>query len=80
MSNRVEAEGVLGRIIEWYNQERQHSALGYLRPIDYYRGTPSQMHEARRRKLAQARHRRKELNLELRQRTLPLESPRDCPF
>ena len=80
LTNRLEAERELGRIIKWYNGERLHSALGFLRPIDYFRGSPSQMHEARRRKLAQARHRRKEMNLELKQRTLPLQSPGDCPF
>jgi putative transposase len=72
--NRLEAERELGRIIEWYNGERLHSSLGYLRPMDYYRGRPSELHEARRRKLSQARHHRKETNLQLRQRTLPLDS------
>lgn len=70
-----QARDILGRIIRWYNTERLHSALGYLRPIDYYRGDPTMLHEARRRKMAEARHRRREKNLKLRQPTLPLESP-----
>jgi hypothetical protein len=64
---------VIARIIAWYNTERLHSALGYLRPMDYYRGAPTKLHEARRRKLAEARHRRREKNLKLRQPTLSLE-------
>lgn len=69
----LEAERLLSRIQRRYNEERLHSALGYLRPVDYYRGNPAELHEARRRKLHQARHRRKEANLGLEQRTLPLE-------
>ncbi len=68
--------GVIARMVEWYNTERLHSALGYLRPMDYYRGDPAALHEARRRKMAEARHRRRETNLKLRQPTLPLE-PRE---
>lgn len=71
-SSRYEAEAALGRIIDWYNHERLHSSLGYLRPVDYYRGDPPSLHEARRKKLAAARHRRREKNLELRQPTLPI--------
>jgi putative transposase len=71
--SRYEAEAALGGIIDWYNHERLHSALGYLRPIDYYRGDPQSLHEGRRQKLAAARHRRREKNLELRQPTLPIE-------
>ena len=73
LANRYQAEETIGRIIRWYNHERLHSSLGYLRPIDYYRGVPAALHETRRQKLAAARHRRRERNLELRQPTLPLE-------
>jgi putative transposase len=70
----LQARDVIARIVRWYNYERLHSALGYLRPIDYYRGDPAAMHAQRRRKMAEARHRRREKNLKLRQPTLPLES------
>jgi len=70
-----QAREVLARIIEWYNTERLHGALGYLRPMDYYRGDPTRLHAARRQKMAEARHKRREKNLQLRQPTLPLESP-----
>lgn len=73
LTDLLQARDVLARIIRWYNTERLHSALGYLRPIDYYRGNPSELHESRRKKLSEARHRRREKNLQLRQPTLPLE-------
>lgn len=71
LKNLVQAQGVFRRIIRKYNEVRLHSALGYLRPMDYYRGNPEAQHEARRLKLAQARYRRREKNLELQQGTLP---------
>ena len=51
-TSRYEAEAALGRIIHWYNHERLHSSLGYLRPIDYYRADPKALHDTRRKKLA----------------------------
>ena len=78
LTGRYQAEEVIGRIIRWYNRERLHSSLDFLRPVDYYRGEPAAMHEARRVKLAAARHRRREKNLELRQPTLPLEGGPTC--
>jgi transposase InsO family protein len=73
LTDYLQAERVISKMIRWYNEERLHSALGFLRPVDYYRGRPEVLYEKRRRKLAQARHRRKEINLRIRQRTLPLE-------
>jgi transposase len=57
-----------------FGQRIEAVPLGYLRPIDYDRGDPAALYEARRRKMAEARHRRREKNLKLRQPTLPLES------
>jgi transposase InsO family protein len=72
LANHLQAQDVIAKMIRWYNEERLHSALGFLRPADYYRGQPQALREERRRKLAQARHRRKEMNLRIRQLTLPL--------
>jgi transposase InsO family protein len=44
---------------DYYNYQRPHSALKYLRPIDYYRGDPEARLAERERKLAQATEARK---------------------
>lgn len=74
LTSYLEAVRIIKKVVRWYNQERLHSALRFLRPVDYYQGDPKALHEERRRKLARARHERKEKNLRLRQRTLPLEA------
>ncbi len=71
LTNVLEAEKVFARIVRRYNEERLHSALGFLAPVDYYRGKPAERYAARRTKLSQARHQRKEKNLEVTERTLP---------
>lgn len=68
------AAELLTKLVGWYNEARLHRALGYLRPADYYRGKPAELHAARKRKLVEARQRRKEANLKLRQPKLPLIS------
>ena len=74
LENRYQAEETLSQIIRHYNQVRLHSALGFVTPQEAYRGQPHRIHEARRLKMAQARHRRKQINLGIRQRTLPYET------
>ena len=74
-TTRCQARDVLARVIQRYNEERLHSAIDYLRPIDYYRGDPNELRAERREKLAEARHRRREANLTLRQTTLPFPDP-----
>jgi hypothetical protein len=58
-------------IIDAYNNVRLHSALSFLRPVDYYRGDPEALLAERRRKLQTARELRKQENIKLRQRLLP---------
>jgi putative transposase len=75
LENLLEARKVINQHVNRYNRERLHSAIGYLPPWEYDRGDPAKRHEQRRVKLQQARHARRERNLNLRQPTLPLETP-----
>lgn len=70
----AEARQRIAEVVRWYNEERLHSALHFLRPVDYYRGNPQVLLEERRKKLAEARHRRREANLGVRQRTLAFQA------
>jgi transposase InsO family protein len=67
----TQAKAVIARIIDDYNHVRLHSALSFLRPVDYYRGNPQTLLAERRRKLSTARVLRKQENIKLRQRLLP---------
>lgn len=73
LTGRYDSEETIGRIVDHYNNERLHSALGFQTPATWYHGNPDQISSRRRLKLAQARHRRKQFNLGIRQRTIPLE-------
>ncbi len=75
-----EAKRIIAGIIEHYNNERLHASLGYLRPIDAYRGKPEALLAERRRKLRTARESRKQENLKLRQRLLPLDAGKNIPY
>jgi putative transposase len=79
IKDRYEAEAALKKIIDHYNHQRLHSALGFKAPVVFYRGNPSQLDEQRRLKLSQARHRRKQANLGIRQPTLPLDPTDTAP-
>jgi putative transposase len=57
-----QARDLLEQWVSYYNQERLHSALNYLRPVDYYRGNPEALLAVRKAKLKQAVARRKYAN------------------
>jgi transposase InsO family protein len=57
-----QARDLLEEWVRYYNEERLHSALNYLRPADYYRGNPETLLAERRRKLKAAALGRKEVN------------------
>jgi len=59
------AESGIGRAVDYYNHERRHSALDYLRPVDYYRGDPAVLLAERRQRIKVAREERRRLNLRL---------------
>lgn len=77
LTNREQVEEVLKSIIDNYNTERLHSSLGYKPPATYYRGNPEEVDQSRVLKLKKARHARRQQNLKLRQKTLPLEATKD---
>jgi hypothetical protein len=71
LEDHLQGVKAMAKIVRWYNERRLHSALGFLCPVDYYRGNPEEKMMVRRKKLAEARHHRREKNLQLRQPTLP---------
>ncbi len=58
------AREVLSRWVDEYNHRRLHSALGYLPPIEYYRGNPEGRQRIRKAKLEAARNHRMTINLQ----------------
>ena len=70
LAGRYDSEEVIGDVICHYNEVRLHSSLGFQTPLTWYRGDRHAVERGRRLKLSQARHRRKQINLGIRQRTL----------
>lgn len=79
LESRYDSMEVISKLISHYNDVRLHSSLGFQTPATWYRGNPSSVERARRLKLTQARHRRKQINLGIRQRTLPFSTPESVP-
>jgi len=76
----TQAKSVIAGIIDAYNHVRLHSALSFLRPVDYYRGNPETLLAERRRKLQAARELRKQENIKLRQRLIPWTEDRTVSY
>jgi len=71
LQDYTHAKAVIAGIIDAYKNVRLHSALSFLRPVDYYRGDPEALLTERRRKLQMAGELRKQENIKLRQRLIP---------
>ena len=54
-----DGQKVIGEYILYYNEERLHSAIGYVSPLDKLEGRAANIHKTRDDKLAEARERRK---------------------
>lgn len=63
--NYLEAERIIGRLVTHYNHERLHAALGYMQPIEWYRGNPEERRQVRTERLQLARRLRREKNRQL---------------
>ncbi len=59
LTDYYRALGTMAGWGDYYNHRRPHSALHYLRPVDYYRGDPEARLAGRQRKLVQAVEARK---------------------
>jgi len=69
------ARDLLAEWVRYYNDERLHSALEYLRPVDYYLGNPQALLARRKTKLREAAARRKEVNRSKKEITLVSGAP-----
>lgn len=76
---RYDSESVIDSLVTHYNEVRLHSALNFQTPATWYRGNPELVTRQRRLKLAQARHRRKQFNLGIRQPLFPFTLPESAP-
>src|SRR5690606_39835985 len=55
-----DARRVVERFVQYYNDVRLHSAIGYIAPHDMLAGRAPEIHAERDRKLEEARERRRE--------------------
>ncbi len=59
-----EAERIIAKYIDYYNNERLHSSINYLRPVDYYKSNPYRILKEREEKILKAKEYRKMKNKE----------------
>jgi putative transposase len=70
-----DAQRIVARYVEYYNQVRLHSAIGYITPKDKLEGREKTIFAERDRKLAEARERRKAQRQAARQAALATPGP-----
>ena len=64
---------VLARLRRWRNKKQRHTAPDCVPLWELHRGEEARRYDERQVKPSQSRHRPRKANLELRQRTFPLE-------
>jgi putative transposase len=58
-SHYLQAEAIIVKLLQYYNEERLHATLGYMTPATWHRGQPDEVRDERARRIAAARaHRR----------------------
>jgi transposase InsO family protein len=60
--NYLEAEATIKKMIDHYNNERLHAALGYIEPREFHFGDPDQRRQQRYERIAEATELRKAIN------------------
>jgi transposase InsO family protein len=58
------AREIIGRWVDYYNNERLHAGIFYMRPKDYYFGCKDKLLQERKQKLQEARGMRRAVNLQ----------------
>ena len=58
----LQAEAIIARLMQHYNEERLHATLGYMTPATWHRGQPEQVRERRAGQIAAARAHRRMIN------------------
>lgn len=61
LTSKDQADKVIAEYIKYYNEERLHSALGYITPKDFLDGKKEEIHKNRDRKMKEAQQARVEL-------------------
>ena len=57
--NYLQAESIITKLVQYYNEARLHATLGYMTPVTWHRGQPEEVRNERARRIAAARaHRR----------------------
>jgi putative transposase len=65
LKNKHKAIAAIEKWIDYYNNQRLHASLGYIRPVDYLNGNQHEIRKVRRQKLAYAAKVRRRKNREL---------------
>jgi len=86
LKDKYSAIDIISAWVDYYNNERLHASLHYLRPVDYLNGNQEELLKERREKLKRAAKTRRQENLkhymkdvkEQKEGALPLE-PQDLP-